>query len=87
MRQWVENLAKVTKEEGYLCNGYIMKVKDIQWSLTGLDDSKNLWVKLMKEDRLSSIKIYEDEYDLLKSVNDYLRKANQDYIINQLNNL
>ena len=24
---------------------------------------------------------------LLKSVNDYLRKANQDYIINQFNNL
>ena len=64
-----------------------MKVKDIQWSLTGLDDSKNLWVKLMKEDRLSSIKIYEDEDDLLKSTTDYLKKANQDYIINQLNNL
>lgn len=87
MRQWVENLAKVTKDEGYFYDGYIMKVKDIQWSLTGLDDSKNLWVKLMKEDRLSSIKIYEDEYDLLKSTTDYLKKANQDYIINQLNNL
>lgn len=87
MRQWVEKLAKITKEEGYFCDGFTMKVKDIQWSLTALDDGKNLWVKLMKEDRLDSIKIYEDEYDLLKSVSDYLKKTNQDYIIEKLNNL
>ena len=87
MRQWVENLAEISKKEGFNRDCYTCEIKDIQWSLYALNDSRTLRVKLIKEDRLDLIKIYEDEYDLLKSTTDYLKKTNQDYIINQLNNL
>ena len=86
MRQWVEKLAKVTKEEGCISD-YGCEVKNIRWSACSWNYEKSLTINLIEEDKRAAIKIYEDEYDLLKSVNDYLRKVNQDYIINQLNNL
>lgn len=86
MRQWIEKLAKVTKEEGYVSD-YGCEVKDIRWVVCGWNNDKNVTITLIKENRCTSVKIYEDEYDLLKSVNEYLRKLNQDYIIEKLNNL
>lgn len=86
MRQWVEKLAKATEKEGHISD-YGCEVKDIRWVVCGWNHDKNLSITLIKENKGTSIKIYEDEHDLLKSVSDYLRKSNQDYIINQLNNL
>lgn len=87
MRQFVEKLAIVSKKEGKYYDISTVIVNDIRWSLSDWDGSKNLYIRFIKEDRSDSIKIYEDEYDLLKSVNEYLRKLNQDYIIEKLNNL
>lgn len=87
MRQWVEKLAKHSKENGQYYDRFTVVVDDIRWSVVNWDSIINLYVKLIKEDRVDSIKIYEDEYDLLKSTTDYLKKANQDYIIEKLNNL
>lgn len=87
MRQWVEKLANISKNEGRYHEAFTVIVNDIRWSVIKWDGILSLSVKLIKEDRVDSIKIYEDEYDLLKSTTDYLKKANQDYIIEKLNNL
>lgn len=87
MRQWVEKLANISKNEGRYHEAFTVIVNDIRWSVIKWDGILSLSVKLIKEDRVDSIKIYEDEYDLLKSTTDYLKKTNQDYIIEKLNNL
>jgi hypothetical protein len=87
MRQWVEKLANLSKNEGIYYEAFTVIVKDIRWSAIKWDSIISLNIKLTKEGRADSIKIYEDEYDLLKSTTDYLKKANQDYIIEKLNNL
>jgi hypothetical protein len=87
MRQWVEKLATISKERGQYYDQFTIRVDNIRWSLIKWNGLVNLHVKLIKEDILDSIKIYEDEYDLLESVYKYLKVKNQDYIINQLNNL
>lgn len=87
MRQWVEKLANLSKNEGIYYEAFTVIVKDIRWSAIKWDNIISLNIKLTKEGRADSIKIYEDEYDLLKSTTDYLKKANQDYIIEKLNNL
>lgn len=87
MRQLVEKLANISKNEGRYHEAFTVIVNDIRWSVIKWDSILSLSVKLIKEDRVDSIKIYEDEYDLLKSTTDYLKKTNQDYIIEKLNNL
>ena len=87
MRQWVEKLANISKNEGRYHEAFTVIFNDIRLSVIKWDGILSLSVKLIKEDRVDSIKIYEDEYDLLKSTTDYLKKTNQDYIIEKLNNL
>lgn len=87
MRQWAEKLANISKNEGKYYEAFTVIVNDIRWSAIKWDSIISLNIKLTKEGRADSIKIYEDEYDLLKSTTDYLKKANQDYIIEKLNNL
>lgn len=87
MRQWIENLAEISKKEGLNREGYSCEIKDIRWSVISWPEYYTIDIKLIKENRNTSIKIYEDEYDLLKSVINYLNEENQDYIIEKLNNL
>lgn len=77
MRTWVEKLAKLSKEKGtHRC--IEIKTPNFTWSLHNLI-KKELYIKTDKESVF--FKIYDDEYDILKEVSDYIKKKTENNLI------
>lgn len=76
MRAWIEKLAKISKEKGtYYYNE--VKTFNFAWTIYGIEKELSL-----RTDKGSMfLKIYDDEYDVLKEVSDYIKKKTEDDII------
>jgi len=85
MRQWIEKLAKVSKERGVFCNGQIYIDAIYKWHSYGCDNIYYVYIDAGTE--TSNIKIYQDEYDLLSEVKDLVANNTKDNIIKELENL
>lgn len=93
MRTWIEKLAKISKEEGYyaqvrenIFHHPGITVRSIHWRISPCDIEKYLFITDDNDGCFASIKIYNDEYDLLEDVISILAKKSQDYFINQIEN-
>lgn len=77
MRAWIEKLAKISKEKG---THYYNEVKtfNFAWTIYGVE-KKELYLRTDKGSVF--LKIYDDEYDVLKEVSDYIKKKTEDEII------
>ena len=85
MRQWVEKLAKVSKERGVFCSGQIYIDAIYKWHSYGYD---NIWyVYINTGTQTASIKIYQDEYDLLSKIENLVMDNTGDDIIKEIENL
>lgn len=76
MRAWIEKLAKISKEKGYYWLNDI-KTSDFRWNIQWYD--KLLYLRF--DEKAVFFKIYDDEYDMLKEVSDYIKKKTEDEII------
>lgn len=76
MRAWIEKLAKISREKGI--NYYTeIRTPDFTWGIYCYD--KQLYIKF--NEKAVSLKIYDDEYDMLEEVLDYIKKKTEDEII------
>lgn len=76
MRAWIEKLAKISKEKGYYLNNEI-KTPNFTWVVLHFD----MQLYLMSNEKSVFFKIYDDEYDMLKEVSDYIKNKTKDDLI------
>lgn len=77
MRAWIEKLAKISKEKGF-CSFNEIITPNFAWTIYGVE-KKELYLRTDKGSVF--LKIYDDEYDVLKEVLDYIKKKTEDEII------
>lgn len=85
MRSWVEKLAKISKDEGVSCSGQIVIRSGYKWHSYMMDNT--CYVYINTGTQTSSIKIYQDEYDLLSETEDIVDNNTKNNIIKELENL
>lgn len=90
MRSWVEKLAKVIKKEGRSTWMDEVSFRQYHVKVENWRDSFNMFVKHFNEeeegwDKCVNIKIYPDEYDLLKRVITDIEKSEEDALIEIFN--
>lgn len=88
MRAWVEKLAKFAKERGYINSGSNhIHIDNLCFTLSfNTSDQKRLYLSDNYYKKVA-ITIYEDEYNLLKEVENFVEKKTQDEFIEIINNL
>lgn len=92
MRNWVEKLSKISKERGVSNNGRIVLKEQLWWELADWNRchnikhaDKELCVCLNDTNRFEYIRIYDDEYDVLKECQEYVQQTTKDYILEFIN--
>ena len=86
MRTWVEKLAKISKEKGIRnCGQVRINALSYKWHLYTCDGM--FYVYIDTGTQTTSIKIYQDEYDLLSKIEDLVTNNTEDNIIESLENL
>lgn len=87
MRQWVEKLAKTSKERGYLMRYGMYIVDSLEWYLSTREDgSKYLCIADEITKRQSVINIQDDEFDALKDLKPGMNEHSKDHIISLIEN-
>lgn len=76
MRAWIEKLSKISKEKGF-CSFNEIITPNFAWTIYGIE--KELYLRTDK--KAVYLKIYDDEYDMLEEVLDYIKKKTEDEII------
>ena len=84
MRSCVEKLANVSKDRGVFCSGQI-NFGIYKWHAYVCDHI--CYVYISDGIQTISIKIYQDEYDLLSEIESIVRNNTKDDIIKKLENL
>ena len=84
MRTWVEKLAKISKERGISCSGQV-HFGTYKWHTYGCDNI--YYVYINDGVQTASIKIYQDELDLLSETETLVANNTRDNIIKELENL
>jgi hypothetical protein len=84
MRSWVEKLANASKDRGVFCSGQI-NFDMYKWHTYVCDHI--CYVYISDEIQTISIKIYQDEYDLLSEIESIVRNNTKDDIMKKLENL
>ena len=79
MRQWIEKLSKISKERGIFCSGQV-HFGTYKWHTYGCDNIND-------GVQTASIKIYQDELDLLSETETLVANNTRDNIIKELENL
>ena len=77
MRDWIKKLVKISKEKGiHYCTE--IRTPNFTWSIYG-SIRKELYLRT--DEKSTFLKIYDDEYDVLKEVLDYIKKKTEDDLI------
>ena len=86
MINWVEKLAKISKEQGIRnCGKVRINALSYKWYSYTCDGM--FYVYIDTGTQTASIKIYQDEYDLLSKIEDLVANNTEDNIIESLENL
>lgn len=93
MRTWVEKLANAIEKEGFYIKpdehwlGGRMRFSIYDVRIFEATDGYELDIKNIVSLKYSVIKLYEDEYDLIKKACQKAKQNTEDVIINELNDL
>ena len=85
MRSFIEKLAKLVESEGIWTGGYLYKIQC--YVIQDIMSNSFLTIKNDITQEKASIKLYEEEQDILKKAFNRCEEKTTDSIIEQLNNL
>lgn len=87
MRSWVEKLAKLIEVEGKQIGVFDCKILNYEIYFIPGNNTSYLIVTNTVSKEKPTIKLYEEEIDLIKKAFDRCKEKTTNYIIEQLNNL